>query len=143
MRSRIPLLATLGLAVALTSCATIGTHSKHQHLDGVELRPTGRVLKGKASWYATYTQGGSHTASGERLRNDANTAAHKSLPHGTYVNVTNLQNGRSQIVRITDRGPFTRGRIIDVTIGVAKRLDFVNAGVVPVHCEIMERVADD
>lgn len=126
----------------LASCTTIGP-ATHDELNGVKLRPTGKVIKGKASWYATHTQGGSHTSSGERLRNDANTAAHKSLPHGTHVKVTNLNNGRSQIVRITDRGPYIRGRIIDVTIGVAKRLDFVNAGVVPVKCEIMERVATD
>ena len=81
---------------------------------------------GKASWYAGPTN---TTASGERLRHGANTAAHKSLPFGSKVRVTNRRNGRSLIVRINDRGPFIKGRIIDLTRGGAKRLGFINAGV--------------
>lgn len=81
---------------------------------------------GKASWYAGPTN---TTASGERLRHGANTAAHKSLPFGTKVRITNKRNGRSLVVRINDRGPFIRGRIIDLTRGGAKRLGFINAGV--------------
>ncbi len=84
---------------------------------------------GKASWYAGP---GTKTASGERLRHGANTAAHKSLPFGTKVRVTNKRNGRSIIVRINDRGPFIAGRVIDLTRGGAKRLGFINAGVTPV-----------
>ena len=80
----------------------------------------------------------SSTASGEPLSNSAPTAAHRHLPFGTFVKVTNLRNARSQIVRITDRGPYIRGRIIDVTIGVGERLGMVNAGVVPVTVEVME-----
>lgn len=81
---------------------------------------------GKASWYAGP---GSKTANGERLRHGANTAAHKSLPFGSKVRVTNRRNGRSIIVRINDRGPFIRGRIIDLTRGGASRLGFINSGV--------------
>lgn len=84
---------------------------------------------GKASWYAGPTN---TTANGERLRHGANTAAHKSLPFGSKVRVTNKRNGRSIIVRINDRGPFIRGRVIDLTRGGAKRLGFINAGVTPV-----------
>lgn len=81
---------------------------------------------GKASWYAGPTN---KTASGERLRHGANTAAHKTLPFGSKVRVTNRRNGRSIIVRINDRGPFIHGRIIDLTRGAASRLGFINPGV--------------
>lgn len=84
---------------------------------------------GKASWYAGPTN---TTANGERLRHNANTAAHKSLPFGSKVRVTNKRNGRSIVVRINDRGPFIHGRVIDLTKGGAKRLGFINAGVTPV-----------
>jgi len=97
-----------------------------------------KVEHGKASFYSTRCNGGTHTASGETLRNDALTAAHKSLPMGTKVRVINLDNGKSEIVTINDRGPYIRGRIIDVTIGVAKRLDFIRDGVVSVKVEILE-----
>lgn len=97
------------------------------------------VQQGKASWYGIRCNGGTHTASGERLHNDAATAAHKTLPMGTRVRVTNLANGKSEIVRITDRGPYKPGRIIDVTEGVAKRLDFYSRGIVPVKVEVLKR----
>jgi len=67
------------------------------------------------------------------------TAAHKTLPMGTLVKVTNLRNGNSAVVRITDRGPYTRGRVIDVTEGVARRLDFVQRGVAPVELTVVRR----
>lgn len=81
---------------------------------------------GHASWYAGP---GAKTASGERLVHGANTAAHKTLPFGSKVRVTNRRNGRSIIVRINDRGPFIKGRIIDLTKGGAQRLGFINSGV--------------
>ena len=99
-----------------------------------------KTEKGKASYYSIRCNGGTQTASGERLRNDALTAAHKTLPMGTKVRVINLANGKSEIVTINDRGPYIRGRIIDVTIGVAKRLDFLRRGVVPVKVEVLEPV---
>ncbi len=79
---------------------------------------------GKASWYAMTSK----TASGERANPRSMTAAHRSLPFGTKVRVTNLRNGRSAIVRINDRGPFIRGRGIDVTKRVAEKLGFRNRG---------------
>jgi rare lipoprotein A len=95
---------------------------------------------GKASYYSTKCNGGSHTASGQKLANNSNTAAHKTLPFGTLVKVTNLNNGKCEIVKINNRGPFRRGRIIDVTIGVAKKLGFINSGVVPVKIEVVGKV---
>lgn len=96
-----------------------------------------RVEHGKASFYSTRCNGGTRTASGERLQNDGATAAHKTLPMGTKVRVVNLTNGKSEVVTITDRGPFVRGRVIDVTIGVARRLGFVSRGIVPVRIEVL------
>ncbi len=77
---------------------------------------------------ASYYWQGRGTASGERFNPDAMTAAHRSLPFNTKVEVTNLRNGRSVIVRINDRGPFIRGRIIDVSKAAAGELGFRGAG---------------
>lgn len=96
------------------------------------------VQHGKASWYSVRTNRGTRTASGERLNEQASTAAHKTLPMGTKVRVVNLANGRSEVVRITDRGPFVKGRIIDVTSGVAERLGFRGRGITSVKVEVLE-----
>jgi rare lipoprotein A len=79
---------------------------------------------GRASWYALH----SRTASGERMNPAALTAAHRSLPFGTKLRVTNQRNGRSVVVRINDRGPFVQGRVLDLSRGAARRLCFVGAG---------------
>ena len=79
---------------------------------------------GRASWYELT----SITASGERANPNGLTAAHRSLPFGTIVRVTNENNGRSVTVRINDRGPFVGGRIIDLTRAAAQKLGFKNAG---------------
>lgn len=76
---------------------------------------------GKASVYAYH---GGKTASGERSDPNALTAAHRTLPFGTQVRVTNNRNGRSVVVRVNDRGPFIRGRVIDVTPAAARQLGF-------------------
>lgn len=94
---------------------------------------------GKASYYSIKCNGGTKTASGEKLVDSSNTIAHKTLPFGTLVKVTNLKNGRSEVVKVTDRGPYRHGRIIDVTIGVAKKLKFIDDGVVPVKIEVLSK----
>ncbi|HEX9905425.1 MAG TPA: septal ring lytic transglycosylase RlpA family protein [Propylenella sp.] len=88
---------------------------------------------GKASWYALT----SRTASGERCDPGAMTAAHRSLPFGTKVKVENLNNGRSVVLRINDRGPFIKGRVIDVTKAAAAKLGFLKAGTVPVKLTVL------
>ncbi|MFD2256403.1 septal ring lytic transglycosylase RlpA family protein [Luteolibacter algae] len=97
------------------------------------------VQQGKASWYSIKTNYGTATASGERLRNEAPTAAHKTLPMGTKVRVINMNNNKSEVVTINDRGPYIKGRIIDVTIGTAEKLGFVKNGVVPVKIEVLDK----
>ena len=86
---------------------------------------------GIASYYS-----GRKTASGERMSSRAWTAAHKTLPFGTRVRVTNLENRRSIIVRINDRGPFKKGRIIDLTKRGADALGFRKQGLARVHVEV-------
>ena len=81
----------------------------------------------------------SRTASGERCNPGALTAAHRTLPFGTKVKVENLKTGRSVVVRINDRGPFVRGRIIDVTKAAAHRLGMVGAGTAKVRLTVLER----
>ena len=84
--------------------------------------------QGKASYYANKFNG-RKTASGEKFRNSKLTAAHKTLPFGTKVKVTNLRNGKSVKVRINDRGPFVAGRIIDLSKKAARRIDMDKEGV--------------
>ncbi len=79
---------------------------------------------GKASWYAL----NSKTANGEQMNPAAMTAAHKSYGFGSKIRVTNKRNGKSVVVRINDRGPFVKGRIIDVSKAAAKQLGFINSG---------------
>lgn len=79
---------------------------------------------GGASWYALT----SRTASGERMNPYGLTAAHRTLPLGSKVKVTNQRNGKSLVVRINDRGPFIRGRVLDLSKGAAQRLGFIGAG---------------
>jgi len=86
------------------------------------------------------TNGGTKTASGKRFTNQGRTAAHKTLAMGTKVRVTNQRNGKSEVVTITDRGPFIRGRIIDVSIGSAERLGFASRGIAPVKVEVLGKV---
>ncbi|MEO0495758.1 MAG: septal ring lytic transglycosylase RlpA family protein [Pseudomonadota bacterium] len=91
---------------------------------------------GKASWYAMT----SLTASGERASPNTMTAAHKTLPFGTKVRVTNERNGKAVVVRINDRGPYSKGRIIDLTRAAAGKLGFVNAGWTNVKVEPLNKL---
>jgi len=95
------------------------------------------VQVGFASYYDSRFDG-ARTASGERYDEKALTAAHRTLPFGTRVQVTNLSNGRSVVVTITDRGPFARGRVIDVSRRAARRLDFLRDGTTRVRLEVVE-----
>jgi rare lipoprotein A len=96
----------------------------------------GQVQVGTASWYGAELQG-RRTASGERFDEGAFTAASPSLPIGTRVRVTNLANGRSAVVRINDRGPFGRGRVLDVSYAAARALGMVGSGTARVRIETL------
>lgn len=90
------------------------------------------VQRGKATYYSKRATG-ARTSSGERLHHDSLTCAHRTYPFGTKLQVTNLQNGRSVVVRVTDRGPFARGRIIDLSWRAAKELGILTQGVAMVE----------
>ncbi|HXI02760.1 MAG TPA: septal ring lytic transglycosylase RlpA family protein [Candidatus Saccharimonadales bacterium] len=92
---------------------------------------------GLASWYGPNYHGQS-TASGERYNMFSMTAAHRTLPFGTLVRVTNLENGKAVSVTITDRGPFVKGRIVDLSYAAAKALEMTRSGVAKVRIEVIE-----
>ncbi|GAB4356138.1 MAG: septal ring lytic transglycosylase RlpA family protein [Immundisolibacter sp.] len=104
-------------------------------VDGVQYRPlasaAGYQARGTASWYGREFHG-RPTANGERYDMLAMTAAHPTLPIPSYVRVTHLDNGRSVVVRINDRGPFRRGRLIDLSYAAAAKLGMVGHGSAPV-----------
>lgn len=93
---------------------------------------------GNASYYSDYYEGRT-TANGETFRQSKVTAAHKTLPFGTKVEVTNLKNHKSIVVRINDRGPFVKGRIIDLTKSAAKEIGMLSDGVSKVKIRYKKR----
>jgi len=95
-----------------------------------------RVITGEASWYGPGFYG-NHTANGEIYRQGTMTAAHRTLPFGTKVRVTNLWNGRSAVIRINDRGPFVDHRVIDLGHGAASTLGLISSGIAQVKLEVL------
>ncbi len=112
-----------GLVLLATSCHRKQAPASSREVSGTET--------GMASFYSE-SYNGRKTANGEIYRSSKLTAAHKTLPFGTKVKVTNLSNGKSVKVRINDRGPFIPGRIIDLTRAAARKIDMEHAGVVKV-----------
>lgn len=99
-----------------------------------------QTQSGKASFYAKKFHG-RRTASGERLHKDSMTCAHRYYPFGTILRVTNLKNGKQVDVRVTDRGPFVKGRIIDLSWGAANAIGMIAQGVASVKVEVVGRRA--
>ena len=95
-----------------------------------------RVITGEASWYGPGFFG-NRTANGEVYRRGTMTAAHRTLPFGTKVRVTNLWNGRSEVIRINDRGPFVHHRVIDLGHGAASSLGLTASGIAQVRLEVL------
>ena len=110
---------TTRLILTFIMCAAIATQAQD-------------AQRGKATYYSKRATG-ARTSSGERLHHDSLTCAHRTYPFGTKLQVTNLQNGRSVVVRVTDRGPFARGRIIDLSWRAAKELGILTQGVAMVE----------
>ena len=135
----------LGLAFALPyiiSCASSGdkptsASRRHTPVPSVESAssPTSSYQAvGIASWYGGKFHG-RKTASGERFNQNALTCAHRTLPFGTALKVTNLANGKSIVVRVNDRGPVSKKRLIDLSKAAAKALDFLKSGLAKVDIE--------
>lgn len=95
-----------------------------------------QTMRGKASYYAGKFHG-RRTSSGEIFHKDSLTCAHRTLPFGTMLRVRNPKNGREVVVRVTDRGPFAAGRIVDLSLGAARKLDMVSQGVAGVEVEVI------
>ncbi|MEZ4598840.1 MAG: septal ring lytic transglycosylase RlpA family protein [Syntrophotaleaceae bacterium] len=116
-------------------------HQRPYSINGKRYDPVlssdGFQEQGMASWYGRKFHG-KKTSNGEIYDMHAMTAAHKTLPMGTLVRVTNVLNGREVTVRINDRGPFTKGRVIDVSYAAAKLLGLVGPGTAPVRIEALE-----
>lgn len=120
-------LSPMLLLLAIGACAAPGPPPAAE-------RPT-YVEEGTASWYGPGHQG-RRTADGERFDMHALTAAHRSLAFGTVLRVTDLDNGRTVKVRVNDRGPFVRGRILDLSAAAAEALGMRGAGVMRVRIEV-------
>jgi rare lipoprotein A len=118
-----------GSLAALSACATAPPKAG---------RPAPEV--GIASYYAKALHG-RRTANGERYDMQALTAAHPRLPFGSRVRVTNLDNGRSVVVRINDRGPYVEKRVIDLSYAAARELQFISRGTVRVRLEVLDHRA--
>jgi len=121
------------LSLSLGACATkISELRKKTAI--YDSRPV-RVQTGIASWYRDH-----RTASGERFNVNALAAAHRSLPFGSKVRVIDLKTEKSVIVRINDRGPYIRGRIIDLTVGAARELGIYHRGIALVRVELLREI---
>jgi peptidoglycan lytic transglycosylase len=96
--------------------------------------PVKKTFSGKASFYS-YSKG--KTASGVSFDRNLPTAAHRSLPFGTRVRITDVSTSKSVVVRITDRGPWVRGRVLDLSLGAARDLGIIDRGVVEVRAEVL------
>lgn len=124
--ARLLALALLVAAVACPVAADAGAHhAKHRRETGL------------ATWYGPGF-GHQRTASGERFDPGALTAAHRTLPFGTRVRVTNLENGRHVVVRINDRGPWRKDRVLDLSRAAARKLGFLDDGVARVRLEVLK-----
>jgi rare lipoprotein A len=123
------------MALLVAACTSTSPTAHHTTTPKPTPAPQGDVQKGLASWYGESQM----TASGEKFNKNAMTAAHRSLPFGTIVRITNQKNGRSVNVRINDRGPYGGGRIIDVSEAAARQLQMIDAGVVPCTLEVVSR----
>ena len=123
------------IALALGALAAIGLTGYHfANRSGNELK---YVEQGEASWYGPGFQG-KKTASGETYDQNELTAAHRKLPLGSEATVTNLETGKKVDVEINDRGPYVRGRKIDLSKAAAKKLDMLDDGTAPVRIEATE-----
>jgi rare lipoprotein A len=143
--------ATIGLvATVLLGCTSSsrfagrGERTKEirtsQRTEQPEKNPTGKsllTLEGIVSYYA-HDFHGKQTSNGETFDMRALTAAHRVFPFGTKVRVTNLENNKSVIVRVNDRGPFVEGRIMDLSMGAAKEIDLIRNGTARARLEVLE-----
>jgi rare lipoprotein A len=131
---RVPHGAVLGLAMLGMGCASAdaGDAAASVAPPAIEARPNGAPQVGVASFYARHFTG-RRMANGRPFDPASDTIAHRTLPFGTVVRVTNLHNGRTATARVQDRGPWIRGRIVDVSPRIAHELDMIRSGLARVE----------
>ncbi|MEI6323721.1 MAG: septal ring lytic transglycosylase RlpA family protein [bacterium] len=127
---------TVSLTVLFSSCSHLPSPAATPAI--YESKPLA-VEAGKASFYGGRWIG-RLTANGEHYRAGDCTAAHKKLPFNTMVKVTNLKNGKSVIVRINNRGPYAKGRILDLSVVAARKIEMTGDGIIPVRAEVLKRI---
>ncbi|MGL5166183.1 MAG: septal ring lytic transglycosylase RlpA family protein [Afipia sp.] len=133
VKNRNASIALIAIGVlALSASAGEASSRKHSWRDANASVGTGRSFSGVASYYGN--ESGSKTASGQRFNQNAMTAAHRSLPFGTRLKVTH--SGRSVVVTVNDRGPFIRGRVLDLSTGAARAIGLTGRGVGHVVAEV-------
>ncbi len=125
------------LTCLLSSCRSPGTKQVSMVQPPAPVEHWHPYQTGIASWYGRREHGGK-TASGQRMNQWQMTAAHRKLPFGTKVRVTSLRTGKSCVVRINDRGPFVRGRVIDVSTVAARQIGLEKSGVAKVKLELLK-----
>lgn len=123
------------LDVALTEAASVGKKRRGQKSQKIFSLKTPAVVRGWASWYGSGFQG-KKMANGKRFDLRKISVAHRSLPLGTKVRIMNLRNRKSIVAFVSDRGPYIRGREMDLSYAAAKKLGAVRDGVIPVKIEI-------
>lgn len=131
---KLNLIVILFIAVIFTGCSSTSTKQTNSKTSQYSRN---HQLRGQASWYGKNYHG-KLTASGEKYNMRAYTAAHKTLPFGTIVKVTNTNNGKSVDVKINDRGPFVAGRVIDLSPKAFNKIGDTNQGLFPVTIEILD-----
>ena len=150
MKSKILIYTSIIISSIFFNCSNAPRYYKYDNIavnktskkvskSGKENKSKGhrKILKGISSFYAEDFHG-KLTANGEVYDMYGLTAAHKTMPLNTICRVTNLENNKSLILRINDRGPYIKGRILDCSYGAAKKLDFINQGTTKVKIEVIE-----
>jgi rare lipoprotein A len=138
-------------ALLLVSCSSTPRFAERGEQQSGERKPAGQTeqptkqnsgkilltLEGIASYYAQDFHG-KQTSNGEIFDMNAFTAAHRTFPFGTKVRVTNLENNKTVVVRVNDRGPFKEGRMMDLSMGAAKEIDLIRTGTAHVRLDVLE-----
>lgn len=138
MTGRKAMTAAIAVSVLAAGISTASARTRHHHHHAswrnanASISSSGHSFSGMASYYGS--ESGSRTASGQRFNQNALTAAHRSLPFGTRVKVTH--GGRSVVVTINDRGPFVRGRVLDLSTAAARAVGLTGRGVGMVYAEV-------
>ncbi len=125
------------LTVILSSCGVVQKSVAPDEKDYSDMSPGALIETGVASWYGPNFHG-KLTANGEVYNMDGMTAAHRSLPFNTVVQVENVTNGKTVVVRINDRGPYAHNRIIDLSRKAAREIDMIDAGTAEVQIYVVE-----